>query len=177
MHAVAGPFVTAGNVPAPYSAVWDGSTRTWSSLDVGLGTLNAAATVVIGGVNAGVLFGGSFTGPKTAGIAQWEPPELEGWNSVGGGIAGSAYVTRQLRSKLLVVGGFFGSAGAGTSCAACRYIAVFDSEAHTWHACGSGLDWNAMALTITADDMVLAGGAFQSLPFLASCGVVVGESW
>ncbi len=169
----AGIFNTAGGVPAPGLAKWNGSD--WSSI----GFAGAALALLSDGTN--LYVGGSFTnagGVLNTNIARYDGTN---WYSMGGGVGyynslNSYVYVLQLHNGLLYAGGIFTNAGS----VAATNVAVWDGS--NWSPLGSG-SANGVNASVAAlafqGDVLYVGGTFSVAGGVSANGIASwdGASW
>jgi trimeric autotransporter adhesin len=167
-----GLFQTAGGLPAPGLARWNGST--WSAMCSTITPAQLYPTVrdVVQLPNGDVIAAGEFVaidGVPTNRIARWNGSV---WSPLGAGADGAILDLETLPNGELVAGGYFATAGT----AAVSHIAKWNGS--NWSALGSGADDTVMALQGTPSGDLFAGGEFGSIGgAIANLAKWDGASW
>lgn len=149
---VGGAFSNVMGVAGATSIVrWTGSS--WQALGNGLGSPGSSVRTLARDANGDVLAGGDVPGS----LARWDGSR---WQTVAPGIAGRVTGVVVLPNGHLVLGGHFENAGGNQLC---DYIGRWDGN--NWQPLGSGLSIFGLSgyvftLGLTANNDVIAGGAF-----------------
>ena len=170
---VAGIFNTAGGVPAPGLAKWNGSD--WSSI----GFAGAALALLSDGTN--LYVGGSFT--NAGGVLNTNIARFDGtnWYSMGGGVGyynslNSYVYVLESHNGLLYAGGIFTNAGN----IAATNVAVWNGSAWSPLGTGSanGVNNQVSALAFQGD-VLYVGGTFTAAGGAPANGIASwdGASW
>ncbi|MBX3464045.1 MAG: hypothetical protein KF830_12805 [Planctomycetes bacterium] len=138
---VSGSFAVAGTVLAANLAVYEPTTRTWTTLGPGPYPANLCLAE---GPTGDIYVGGNFTsiaGTAAAGIARWDGAS---WSALGSGVTGTVRAITPLPGGGLVVAGSITAAGGAPA----NGIARWDGS--TWSALGT----SALGGTITGWSVV-----------------------
>ena len=166
--AVAGTFMTAGNVAATCIARWDGSN--WHPYGNGIGgAVNALAVLP----NGDLVAGGNFflaDGNVVGNVARWNGTT---WVSLGLGLDGVVFSLLALPSGELLAGGAFTTAGG----APVPHLARWDGSA--WSPFAGGVTGNVYALARAANGDVFVGGDFVGAAGVGANGLARwnGSAW
>lgn len=157
-----GQFTNASGIAAADAiARWNGST--WSALGTGIN--GPVFALAIQPTTGDIYAGGLYTDAGGSGadnIARWNGST---WNVLGSATALNGQVNALVfdpSGRYLYVGGSFTNAGGNANA---DYIAVWDTQASTWGALGTGMSGGTttvQALTIGPDKALYAGGEFTA---------------
>jgi hypothetical protein len=166
--AVAGTFLTAGNVPAPCIARWDGSS--WHPYGNGIGGAVHALAVL---PNGDLVAGGNFflaDGNVVGNVARWNGTT---WVSLGLGLDDVVYSLLALPSGELLAGGAFTTAGG----APVPHLARWNGS--VWSPFAGGMTGDVYALARAANGDVLVGGDFVGAAGVGANGLARwnGTAW
>jgi len=166
--AVAGTFLTAGNVAATCIARWDGSS--WHPYGNGIGGAVHALAVL---PNGELVAGGNFflaDGNVVGNVARWNGTT---WVSLGLGLDDVVYSLLALPSGELLAGGAFTTAGG----APVPHLARWDGSA--WSPFAGGINGDVYALARAANGDVHVGGDFVGAVGIGANGLARwnGSAW
>jgi len=166
---VGGGFSTIGGVAANNVAVYNPTTRLWSSLGTGVsnGVNNAVRAIAID-ANDNVYFGGIFSsagGSTSNGIARWNPSSST-WSPIGGpDFAFVLSIKINPYNSNVYVGGIFTSIGPivpnpppqSPSTTAANYMAIYNPTTNLWSQFDNGSDSPVTGFVFTPTNTYICG--------------------
>jgi hypothetical protein len=177
-----GGFMTAGGVPTPYIAKWNGTS--WSSLGSGMDYSVFALTVFNNGAGPALYAGGWFGtagGVSATSIAKWSGASWSALGAPGSGLSGTVDALTAFddgSGSALYAGGVFSAGSGGGS--SLSYVAKWNGAG--WSALGSGVNNNVYSFAAFNDGSGTAlyvGGLFTSAGGVSASRIAKwnGTSW